>query len=125
MDSLGVTNEELSRITDAFSAFFQTKTKAELFDEALRKGILLAPITTMEDIAGSPQLVARGFWEEIEHPELGRTITYPGYPIKISEAPHRVQRRAPLIGEHNEEIYEGELGYSSEQMSILKNREVI
>jgi len=125
MDSLTTTNEFLSMAADAFQAFFLTKTKEELFDAALEKGLLLGPITTMKDIVESPQFAARGFWEEVEHHELGETITYPGYPIKMSETPYRVQRRAPLIGEHNKEIYENELGYSREEMVILKNRGII
>ena len=53
------------------------------------------------------------------------TITYPGYAIKMSETPYRVQRRPPLIGEHNEQVYEKEMGYSREQLVTLKNRGVI
>ena len=79
----------------------------------------------MKDVAESPQLAARGFWQKVEHPELGECITYPGYPIKISENTYKVQRRAPLIGEHNQEIYEKELGFSKEQLVILKNNGVI
>jgi crotonobetainyl-CoA:carnitine CoA-transferase CaiB-like acyl-CoA transferase len=92
---------------------------------ALEKGILLAPLTTVKDVVESPQFAARGFWQEAKHPELGATITYPGYPIKMNQAPYRVQRRAPLIGEHNDEVYEKELGFSKEQLGILKNGGVI
>jgi crotonobetainyl-CoA:carnitine CoA-transferase CaiB-like acyl-CoA transferase len=125
MDSSTITPEEMDRAANAFYTFFQTMTKAELFREALDKNILLAPITTIEDVAESPQFKARGFWEDVEHPELGATITYPGYPIKMNETPYKVQRRAPLVGEHNEEIYKQELGYSTEQMAILKSHGVI
>ena len=79
----------------------------------------------MKDVAESPQLAARGFWQELDHPELGDTIIYPGYPIKTSEPLHREPRRAPLIGEHNSEIYERELGYSPDLLAELKERSVI
>jgi crotonobetainyl-CoA:carnitine CoA-transferase CaiB-like acyl-CoA transferase len=125
IDASTITQEELDRIVGAASEFIQTKTKSELFDEALKRGILLAPITTMKDVAESPQLADRDFWLEIEHPELGDTITYPGYPIKMTEDFCRVRRRAPLIGEHNQEVYENELGFSKEQMSVLKSSGVI
>jgi crotonobetainyl-CoA:carnitine CoA-transferase CaiB-like acyl-CoA transferase len=92
---------------------------------ALEKGILLAPLTTVKDVVDNPQFAARGFWEQVEHPELGAIITYPGYPIKLSDVPYRVQRRPPLIGEHNQEIYEKELGFSKEQLVILKKGDVI
>jgi len=125
IDAATISQEELTRLTDAIAGFIKTKTKAELSSLALEKGILLAPLTTVKDVVESPQFAARGFWQEVEHPELGAAITYPGYPIKMSEAPYRVQRRAPLIGEHNQEIYEEELGFSREQLGILKNGGVI
>jgi len=102
-----------------------TKTKAELFDEAVKESMLICPATTVKDILESPQLNVRDFWVEVEHPELGDTITYPGAPVKPSEMPWRVQRRAPLIGEHNEEIYQGELGLPKERLSMLRARGVI
>jgi crotonobetainyl-CoA:carnitine CoA-transferase CaiB-like acyl-CoA transferase len=125
IDAATITQEELTRITDPISDFIKTKTKAELFGVALQRGILLSPIATVKDVAESPQLAARKFWEEVEHPELGTVITYPGYPIKISKTPYRVQRRAPLIGEHNKEVYELELGLSKDQLAMLKSHGVI
>jgi crotonobetainyl-CoA:carnitine CoA-transferase CaiB-like acyl-CoA transferase len=57
--------------------------------------------------------------------KLGDTIKYPGAPLKMKETPWKIQRRAPLIGEHNEEVYEKELGLSKEQVTILKANGVI
>ena len=125
IDAATISQEELTRLTDNIYEFIKTKTKAELFEAALEKGILLSPITTVKDVVESPQLAARGFWENVEHPELGTTITYPGYPIKISGHPCKVRRRPPFIGEHNEEIYAGELGFSERELAALKKRGVI
>jgi crotonobetainyl-CoA:carnitine CoA-transferase CaiB-like acyl-CoA transferase len=79
----------------------------------------------MKDVVESPQLADRGFWQDIEHPELNDTISYPGYPIKMSENLCGMQRRAPLIGEHNVEIYGGEMGLSEKELAILKTGGVI
>ncbi|MBM3157790.1 MAG: hypothetical protein FJ004_10995, partial [Chloroflexi bacterium] len=125
IDAATISQEELTRLTDNIYEFIKTKTKAELFEAALEKGILLSPITTVKDVVESPQLAARGFWENVEHPELGTTVTYPGYPIKISGHPYKIQRRSPLVGEHNEEIYSGELGFSKKELVALKKRGVI
>lgn len=125
IDASTISQEELTRITDCIANFIKTKTKAELFDAAITKGILLCPVNTIEDVMGSPQLEFREFWQGIKHPELGETITYPGYPIKLSEDARPVQQRAPLIGEHNEEIYEKEMGLSKEQLAILKTSGII
>lgn len=70
-----------------------------------------------------PQLSARDFWMHVEHPYAGRQ-TYPGAPFKMSETPYQLAR-APLLGEHNEDIYTDELGLSREEMLRLKAAKVI
>ena len=86
---------------------------------------MLYPVATTDDMLENAQLAARGFWEEVEHPELGTTITYPGSFANSSEISPRISRRAPLIGEHNQEIYEQELGISKEKLVTLKQAGVI
>jgi len=49
----------------------------------------------------------------------------PGVPIKFSETPGKIERRPPLLGEHNEEIYRGLLGLSSEELAQLQEENVI
>ena len=66
-----------------------------------------------------PQLSIREFWEEVEHPELGTRITYPGAFAKLAEGSCGIRRRAPHIGEHNEEIYIKEMGMSPEELAHL------
>lgn len=124
-DTATITQEERNRLEKIVGEYLLTKTKSELFEEAVKREILLVLISDPKDLAQSPQLQARGFWEKVEHPELGDTVTYPGFPVKISGFPYRVERRAPLIGEHNQEIYEKELGLSREQLVILKSQGVI
>jgi crotonobetainyl-CoA:carnitine CoA-transferase CaiB-like acyl-CoA transferase len=51
-----------------------------------------------------PHLHDRGFWKEVEHPELGRSFVYPGEAAIHNGSPWRISRRAPLIGGHNAEI---------------------
>ena len=127
--AFGVESEE-TKLIDSFveglEGFLPTKSKQELFDEALQKNILLIPVCDSKDVVESPQLAAREFWVQVEHPELGETFTYPGYPIKGSGLPpYKPQRRAPLIGEHNDEIYHGDLGLSKKELVILKAHGVI
>jgi crotonobetainyl-CoA:carnitine CoA-transferase CaiB-like acyl-CoA transferase len=56
---------------------------------------------------------------------LGQSLKYPGPPFRLSETPWRIVRRAPLIGEHNVEIYEKELGFSEEQLALLRAKKVV
>ncbi len=119
-----VTQEERRRFEEPFIPFFKAKTKQELMERAVREGIFLAPLNTVKDLVESPQFNARDYWVRLEHPELGEVVVYPGAPVKASVLPWRTRRRAPLIGEHNGEVY-GEMGLSPEQLMALKSRGVI
>ncbi len=99
-------------------------TMAELFQDAIEKRIMIYPVYSAKEIAEDPQLKDREFWEKLEHPELGDTVTYPGAFVKFSETESGLSRRAPLIGEHNQEIY-AELGLSNDDLLILKQSRVI
>jgi len=120
-DTSTIPKERFDRLQELWQEYLLTKTKAELLKWAAVEEVLILPVSDAKDTVESPQLKARGFWVEVEHPELGETITYPGYPVQWSALPpYKPQRRAPLIGEHNKEIYEEELGLSKEQLALLK-----
>ena len=99
-----VTPEILARLQEPTLKFFKNHTKAEIYLRALTHRIQIYPISTMDDILNDPQLAGRDFWVDLEHPELGTSIRYPGAFAQASETAVRVERRAPLIGEHNREI---------------------
>ena len=124
-DGQTVSQEERTALEDVMVRFLATKTKKELMELAVERELIQGPLFNIEEIWESPHYQARGYWEEIYHPELEDTITYPGAPVKISDAPWRTTRRAPLIGEHNEEIFIGELGFTNERFSFLKDQGII
>ncbi|MDO8672145.1 MAG: CoA transferase, partial [Dehalococcoidia bacterium] len=119
------TQEQIDAIMVAASLFFAIKTKVELFAAAVEKGCMFAPINTPRDVFADPQLKYREFWTELDHEELGARIPYPGAPCKLSVTPWRLRRRAPLIGEHNRDIYMEELGLSENDLCRLKGEGVI
>jgi hypothetical protein len=61
----------------------------------------------------------------VEHPELGRSFVYPGEAAIYNGSPWGISRRAPLIGEHNQEIFCGELGLSQQELCMLAENGVI
>jgi len=124
MDLLTVTPDEFDRWQGIFGTFFKAHSKAELCREALARGIVLFPASTPKDLLEDPQLKARNYWIEVEHSELNSIVLYPGALYKSSEFSWKIGR-APLIGEHNNEIYEGEFGFSKEELAILKHGGVI
>jgi crotonobetainyl-CoA:carnitine CoA-transferase CaiB-like acyl-CoA transferase len=116
-----------SRIIEPTVNFFMKHTKDELNEGAKKRGLMLYPIANVKDVLESKQLALRGFWEKVEHPELGTSITYPGAFAIASEAEAMpgIDRRALLIGEHNEEIYTGEMGISRDELSKLQHDGII
>jgi formyl-CoA transferase len=66
-------------------------------------GIPCGPINTYAEAFADPQVRARRMVVEIDHPTLGRVRT-PGSPVKMSETPMGVGRRAPRLGEHTREV---------------------
>ncbi|MDP2661796.1 MAG: CoA transferase [Dehalococcoidia bacterium] len=124
-DIATVTQEDIDRIEEPAEAFFRTLTKGEFFQRVLEHEMLGYPLATAEDALVDRQLQERGYWQELEHPELGRSVSYPGPFAHMSEGGCGVWRKAPLIGEHNQEIYAGELGLSKAELVMLKEAGVI
>ena len=120
LDAEKMTQEELDSIHEPMGKFFKTRTKAEIQEESIKRLIMMYPIYDAKETMGNPQLQARDFWVTIRHDELNDTLTYPGAFAQFSETPIKNWRRAPLIGEHNEEIYGRELGFSMAEMVTLK-----
>jgi len=114
--------ERLKQVVEDFTA---SKTKAGLLQGALERVLLIAPITTVEEVVHSEQLAARGYWCPVEHPELGQSFRYPGPFAKFSVTPITYRRRPPTVGEHNHEIYVGELGFTVQQLAALQSKGVI
>ena len=119
-----MTQDFIDQIRDRIELFFLKQTMVELHEGAVKKQIMLYPVTTPKDVAENVHLDARGFWEKVKHPEINDTITYPGAFVKSTEMPISIRRRAPLIGEHNEEVYQ-ELGLSRQQLVDLKQGGII
>ena len=64
-------------------------------------GVIYAPEEVLED----GHFRARGFPTEVEHEDIGRSVTYPGAPYRFSGTPWRISNRAPHVGEHNECVF--------------------
>jgi len=125
LDFHTVSQEDTDHKARLLEEFLMTRTKAECLERAVEYAILLTPVNDVKDVVESPQLAHREFFTPVEHRDPGEAITYPVFPVIMNRTRPRIQRRAPLIGEHNEEIYEVELSIPREQLVLLKNRGVI
>jgi len=116
--------EQFDRVEGSIGRFFKSHTMDELYQGAIERGIMLYPVYGAKEIQEDPQLMARGFWSNVYHPDLGEVAYFPGSPFVFSEERQNIHR-APLIGEHNEDIYCAELKISKEELMTLKEAGVI
>ena len=118
------TREEVDRIAEAVGRFFLAHTKQELWEGGIKRRCVVYPVASPKEVLENAHLAARGYWVSIDHPELGESITYPGPCVRLSESSYGRLMRAPLIGEHNREVY-SELGLSQRDLTVLKQAGVI
>ena len=123
-DMFTVTREEMDNISNPVGEFFRKHTGHELLEGAVARGVSIGPLSSMEDLLNDECLKARRFWKDIEHPELGTKIPYPREFVKSTEVDCSTRFRAPLIGEHNDEIYQN-MDLSQEDLTSLKQNGII
>ena len=78
--------------------------KREFFDGVVARNMLGYPVSTVADVEADAQLDARGFWQEVDVPEAGRSVMFPGGFALFDGQRPRIRRGAPRLGEHNAEV---------------------
>jgi crotonobetainyl-CoA:carnitine CoA-transferase CaiB-like acyl-CoA transferase len=92
-------------------------TTANWLEKLLAVGIWAGPVYSYQDLVDDPQIAHNGTFVEYDHPTEGHIKT-PGFPYKFSATPPRIDRGAPLVGEHTREVL-SEIGVSSKDISGL------
>ena len=88
------------------------------------RGVAAGVVQDAGDLANDPQLKARGFFVELDHPQLGKT-TSDATPIRLSDTPAEYRRAAPALGQDNDYVYRRLLGMSEAEVAELKEKGVI
>jgi formyl-CoA transferase len=112
--------EELNAI---LAAYCRTRTKHQAMRDIASLGIPCGAVQNTMEVMQDPHLKARGMLAEVQHPVAG-TFTMPGCPVRLEDSPVEITA-APLLGQHNEEVYGALLGYTPEQVQQLKARGVV
>ena len=94
-----------------------SNTSRHWLDLFAKADIWAGPVYGYEDLVNDPQCAHNGTFVEYDHPTEGRVKT-PGFPIRFSKTPSRVERGAPIAGEHTAEILE-DLGYDEKKLEGL------
>ena len=100
------------------------QSKQEFFHAIQAKRGPVGPVNTMDEVVNDEHLAAREFFVEVEQPQIGK-VKYPSAPYKLSETPWRVERPAPLLGQHNEETYCKRLGYTRKDLAQMRGAGII
>ncbi len=80
-----------------FERFVANKTKTELSAEALKRKLVMAPVSQIADLQTDPQLMFRRFFQKVAMPGLGKDVAFPGAPYRLSEQLWRIDRPAPRL----------------------------
>ncbi|HWO93831.1 MAG TPA: CoA transferase, partial [Dehalococcoidia bacterium] len=95
------------------------RTKQEVYEMALARGVPCFPVNSMAEVVGSRQFRFREYFREVEHPVAGRVVQ-PGPAIRFGSTPWQVRRPAPTLGQHTAEVICDELGYTRDELVMLR-----
>ena len=113
-------------IDGAIEEWLQGQSKDEVVDQLLDANVPCAPVRTIEELVDDPHLRHRGMLNYLENQTDGREeIPVPGLPIKFSGSEDPDVEAAPLLGEHTEEVLSEILGYDSERIAHLRERDAL
>ena len=113
----------IEEVNEIFTAYCGTHTKYEVMAGVGPLGIPCGAVQDTMEVMNDPHLLQRDMLTSVDHPVAG-TFTMPGCPIRLADSPVQV-KAAPLLGEHNEEVYEAPLGYSAEEVQRLRQNGLI
>ena len=112
-------------ISDVVAYFAANMTRDEIAHGGQERGFNWGAVRTPDELVDEGHLNDRGFWVDVPHLELGKTFKYPGPAGIYNGSPWHISSRAPLIGEHNEEIFCGELALEKTELVYLAECGVI
>jgi benzylsuccinate CoA-transferase BbsE subunit len=120
-----VIRESGSHIHWLFVEFVASRTQEEVYHGGQERGFTWGAIRNPDSLIDDGHLEDRGFWTAVEHPELDRTFTYPGPAGIYNGSLWQISRRAPLVGEHNEDVLCEELGLTRAELALLAEGGVV
>jgi crotonobetainyl-CoA:carnitine CoA-transferase CaiB-like acyl-CoA transferase len=100
------------------------KSTQEIVNQLVEVGVPVGKVMDLDEAQNTPQAKARNMFVKVDHPVLGE-IVEPGFPIKFSNTKGNLSTPAPLLGEHNMEVFTQLLGLSSERYNELRKKGVI
>ncbi len=111
-------------IDDGITAWTSSQSPAEVVVALRLAGLPVAPVLAVPRMYDDPQLVARGYYQELDHARTG-VRRYPGWPAQFSFAERHHRRGAPTLGQHNRELLTEDLGLTDDEVDALERDGII
>ena len=116
--------ENHSELYPIISNIMGLRTTDEWIESLGTIGMPCGPINSIDEVVNHEQIKAREMITKVAH-QLTGIVEVPGVPIKLSDTPGSVEKPAPSLGEHTEEILKNFLDYNEEDIEMLKRESVI
>jgi len=111
-------------IDDIITAWAKTKTTQEITDLLKKADVPCTRLPSFDEVCNDPQLLSRNMIIEVDQPISGK-VKVPGSLFKMSRTPGKIDYPAPFLGENNQEILAGMLGYTEDEITKLADEHVI
>ncbi|MBX3276559.1 MAG: CoA transferase [Acidobacteria bacterium] len=116
--------ENAALINEAMSAWTSGRTQAEAVRQLGDARLAGAPVYNLDEVLDDPQVKARELLKLIDYPGMENSAPIPNPAVRLSDANIEIRRRAPMLGEHTDEILR-ELGFSDDEMDSFRATRVI
>lgn len=111
-------------LNDIMAEWCADKTKAEVLELLERARMPAAPLHSTQDVLDDPHIEAMGFLKRVPFPGAARDVPIVDTPFRMSATPGSIRHRAPLLGEHTDEVL-GEVGYDAAQIAELRGNAIV
>jgi len=124
-NSLETRGKNAAELISTLDNIFITKTRDEWLNILEKAGDLnFQPVNSISEVVSDPQVLSNEYVTDFNHPVFGK-IKALGIPVKFSKTPGQITREAPEFGQHTEEVLTEVLGYTWDDITKLKQEEVI
>lgn len=111
-------------LTDAMSAWMAARSTAEAIAELEAARVPAGPVYELDQVLDDPQVKARELLQYVEYPDAPKPVPLANTAVRLSASPGGIRHRAPMLGEHTDEVLR-EIGYTAEEIAGLRAAEAV